>query len=124
MKGVETVSARVIHVDDLPAHPGAVYIGREQSGRRVRPSFRRSSWANPWNWRKLTGGRAEAVELYRRWLAGDPAATSRLPAGRWHKPTAEEIRRELAGKVLACWCSPGEPCHGHILGEIADGGIG
>ena len=34
--------------------------------------------------------------------------------------TREAARRELAGKNLACWCKPGEPCHGDVLLEIAN----
>ncbi len=26
----------------------------------------------------------------------------------------------LKGKDLACWCKPGEPCHGDVLLEIAN----
>lgn len=32
----------------------------------------------------------------------------------------ERIREELAGKNLACWCKPNEPCHGDILLEVAN----
>lgn len=35
-------------------------------------------------------------------------------------PTLEEIRRDLRGKNLACWCKPGEPCHADVLLEIAN----
>ena len=31
---------------------------------------------------------------------------------------AEEIRRELAGHNLACWCPPGSPCHADVLLEL------
>lgn len=30
------------------------------------------------------------------------------------------FRQELRGKNLACWCKPGEPCHGDVLLEIAN----
>ncbi|WP_418952706.1 DUF4326 domain-containing protein [Streptomyces alboviridis] len=38
-------------------------------------------------------------------------------------PAADEIRRELVGKDLACWCAPpeeGEPdwCHAAVLLEF------
>lgn len=36
-------------------------------------------------------------------------------------PSDDEIRRELAGRDLACWCSLDEPCHGEVLLEIANG---
>lgn len=35
-------------------------------------------------------------------------------------PTIEEIRRELVGKNLACWCGLDEPCHADVLLEIAN----
>jgi hypothetical protein len=44
-----------------------------------------------------------------------------LEAGRL-RITAADIRRELAGKNLACWCQLDRPCHGDVLLEIANGG--
>lgn len=37
-------------------------------------------------------------------------------------PSDAEIRAELAGKDLVCWCKPGDPCHASTLLEIANGG--
>jgi hypothetical protein len=111
-----------IHPRDLVAHPDAVYIGREHAGRGRGPSFKRSPWANPWNWRKV--GRARAVELFAAWVAGDANAAAILPPGRWPRPTVESIRQALAGRTLACWCPCGEPCHGRVLAEIACGPAG
>ena len=37
-------------------------------------------------------------------------------------PREKEIRAELAGKDLACWCSMSMPCHRDLLLEIANGG--
>ena len=34
--------------------------------------------------------------------------------------TPTEIRAELRGKNLACWCREGTPCHGNILLEAAN----
>jgi hypothetical protein len=31
-----------------------------------------------------------------------------------------QIREELAGKNLACWCRPDQPCHADVLLEIAN----
>lgn len=50
-----------------------------------------------------------AVKLYVAWL---PLAVHY---------TIEDIRRELAGRDLACWCLPGTPCHGDILLTLAAG---
>lgn len=35
--------------------------------------------------------------------------------------TVEDVRQELRGKNLACWCPPGEPCHADVLLRIANG---
>jgi hypothetical protein len=40
---------------------------------------------------------------------------------RWYGyPSDEEIRRELGGRDLACWCPEGRPCHAEVLLEIAN----
>lgn len=36
--------------------------------------------------------------------------------------TPAEVRRELAGMNLACWCKPGEPCHAEVLLRVANAG--
>lgn len=33
---------------------------------------------------------------------------------------AENVRRELKGKNLACWCKIGTPCHADVLLKIAN----
>ena len=35
-------------------------------------------------------------------------------------PSIGEIRRDLAGKNLACWCKQGTPCHADVLLELAN----
>lgn len=40
----------------------------------------------------------------------------------WTYPSVEEIRAELAGKDLVCWCGPDDPCHANVLLELANGG--
>ena len=35
-------------------------------------------------------------------------------------PSDEEIRAELAGKDLACWCAPGKMCHADVLLRVAN----
>lgn len=35
-------------------------------------------------------------------------------------PSREEIRAELAGKDLACWCALDDPCHADVLLRIAN----
>lgn len=64
----------------------------------------------------------EAVDLYRRWLAADPIVPRSAFNAAEAAPTTEDIRGELAGKDLACWCPLNEPCHADVLLEIANGG--
>lgn len=37
-------------------------------------------------------------------------------------PTQAEIRAELAGHDLACWCPLDQACHADVLLELANGG--
>jgi hypothetical protein len=34
--------------------------------------------------------------------------------------TLADVRRELRGKNLACWCSLSEPCHAEVLLKLAN----
>ena len=108
---------------------GAVYVGRP------------SKWGNPYpvdcvvsarvmgrvrQW--TVESRREAVALFRRWLDRDPfVPTSGFNVHRT-APSLLNVRAELAGKDLVCWCPlvDGEggrvPCHADVLLEIANGG--
>jgi len=61
---------------------------------------------------------AMAVEHYRRWVLGEFKDN---PNVRPCPFTVEDIRRELGGKNLACWCKLGTPCHADVLLEMANG---
>jgi hypothetical protein len=50
-----------------------------------------------------------AVEEYRRWVSAPEQAGF-----------CADVRRELRGKHLACWCKPGLACHADVLLEIAN----
>ena len=82
------------------------------------------------------GRRAAAVKLYEWWLTADYTETvqadgpddKRTPwqrevmtvtAGR-RPPTREEIRRELRGRDLACWCRLDQSCHADVLLKLAN----
>ena len=54
-----------------------------------------------------------AVRCFDAWIGGD---IEEMGA----PPTADEIRRDLQGKNLACWCKPGDPCHANVLLFIAN----
>jgi hypothetical protein len=68
---------------------------------------RGTRWANPHDWRDL--GHAEAVHRYR-----DDLIAGRLPIG------VDEVRRDLAGRDLVCWCGPDQPRHADVLLELAN----
>lgn len=67
--------------------------------------------------------RSEVVELYRLTLT-DPTPGMRMAypsrSGRFLKVTVDDIRAELAGRDLACWCDQWDPCHADVLLEIAN----
>ena len=57
---------------------------------------------------------------FKRWLARD--GTVRSYEGVFGKPpTTREIRKELRGKNLACFCPLDQPCHADVLLKIANG---
>ena len=69
---------------------------------------RPARWSNPWHIGATEDGRVidrpEALKRYRAFIR--------------HKKG--EIRRELRGKNLACWCDLGVDCHADILLKIAN----
>lgn len=80
------------------------------------------------------GRNQAAVQLFRMWLEATPSTLTPadLEARSWFDrevmtlkldrspPTKEEIKAELRGKNLACWCKAGEPCHADVLLELAN----
>ncbi len=64
-------------------------------------------------------GNPYRVGLYRNFTAEDAVSAFRewLPA---HPYFVAMVRRDLAGKNLACWCKPGAPCHADVLLELAN----
>lgn len=78
-----------------PDAPGDVYVGEP------------SKWGNPHRMKPKAAD--EAVRRYREdLLAGQLEVT------------LDDVRRELRGKDLACWCPPEQPCHGDVLLELAN----
>jgi hypothetical protein len=78
-----------------------VYVGRG----RDPVSGDLGRWGNPFSVDRY--GRAGAMRRYFEWLESQP-------------DLVERARRDLAGKVLACWCKP-KQCHGDVLAGIANG---
>jgi hypothetical protein len=94
-----------------------VYIGRG----RFRKTGAMSKYGNPFShlpnslaqFKVLT--RSEAIAKHRAWILGELVIPDFPP------PTKEEIRLDLSGKVLGCWCRPRfDSCHGDVLAEIAN----
>ncbi|MGO2819458.1 MAG: DUF4326 domain-containing protein [Brachybacterium tyrofermentans] len=81
---------------------GAVAVGRG------------TKWGNPW---RVEDGmsRKGAVWRYR------DAVTGPLRPLAPHLPEIEEVRAELAGRDLMCWCPLDQPCHADVLLELANG---
>ena len=73
---------------------------------------RQTKWGNPYRIGRH-GSRDGVLVRYARWL--------REQIDNDHI-TVADIRRELRGKRLACWCTP-KPCHAQILAEVADFGL-
>jgi hypothetical protein len=71
---------------------GAVYIGRP------------SKWGNPFVI-GADGDRDEVIRKFEEAIRAEPKMIA-------------EVRRELRGRDLICWCNP-LPCHGDILLKIA-----
>lgn len=78
--------------------PGAVVVARP------------SKWGNP---HAITSHTPEAhrasVEAYREDLLAGRLAV-----------TVDDVRRELAGRDLCCWCAPELACHADVLLEVAN----
>lgn len=89
---------------DLGVMPEGTYTGTRLTGEPYEYVIRR------------VRDRADAVNLFRAYIA-------------FHDDTwpPEEIRRELGGRDLCCWCplpEPGQPdiCHAAVLLAVAEGG--
>jgi Domain of unknown function (DUF4326) len=66
---------------------------------------RPTKWGNPY---PLELGRPEAVRRYR-----DDLLAGRLAV------TVEDVKRELRGRDLACYCPLDQPCHADVLLAVA-----
>lgn len=66
-------------------------------------------------------GATATMEQHCRGIAAMAAQFDLAEIGEIPKPpTLDEIRRELRGKDLACWCPLDGPCHAEVLLEIAN----
>lgn len=89
---------------------GAVYVGRP------------SRWGNPFSPGQLIAFRNNETGEVRSFLPETVAECVehfRFLA----EAAAQDVRAELAGKDLACWCPlDDQPCHADVLLEVANAG--
>jgi Domain of unknown function (DUF4326) len=82
--------------------PERVQLRRSRGWRKPADTIvvaRPSRWGNPFT---VAEYGPLAVQWFRRFLA--ERRTDRAMAARWPYPSDEQIRAELAGHNLACWC--------------------
>jgi hypothetical protein len=96
---------------------GAVYVGRP------------TKWGNPWRpvevspglWAAESGGQRNGRFPNRR-LALQWCVVGYRTFGPLDDITSEDVRAELAGRDLACWCPLDQPCHADVLLQLANDG--
>jgi hypothetical protein len=82
---------------------------------------RPSKWGNPFS---VALGSARTAEEKRRLRARSVAEFERALLGGGSRALGfdvDDVRRELRGKNLACWCPLDEPCHADVLLKVANG---
>jgi hypothetical protein len=79
---------------------------------------RPSRWGNPFR----IGPEQDRERAVARFRAGIEARAKgrRTPPELRGYPSDEEIRTQLAGRDLACWCPKPGPCHADVLLEVAN----
>lgn len=95
--------------------PNTVYVGRPTRwgnpfivGVAVPYRITRSGALRQTEAKRMIGTAAEAVAFYRAWMLSGQC-----------KGIRRQLHR-LAGRDLACWCKPDEPCHADVLLEMAN----
>jgi hypothetical protein len=97
---------------------------RALNGLAAKLVTRPGRWGNPFSIDDVAAtykldraaAQAKAVAMAGEWLRG--TLDKKLSPG--PAPSREEIRTELKGYNLACWCKPGTPCHADVLIELAN----
>ncbi|WP_237480769.1 DUF4326 domain-containing protein [Lichenibacterium dinghuense] len=94
---------------------GLQALSRATNGLPAIVVARPSRWGNPHRWQSCPADIGPA-----NWARGAAvdAFQEDLRAGRL-RFTCEEVRAELAGHNIACWCPLDGPCHGDVLLDIA-----
>lgn len=122
--------------------PERIQLSRARGWRKPENTVvvaRPSRWGNPFRLGDGVTGengttlyeitdRDDAVRLFANWLTNTIDDAGRYVHGKTTyfgaessaRPSIEQIRAELAGKNLACWCPLGQPCHADVLLRIAN----
>jgi len=80
--------------------PNTIYVGRPPKG------------GNPFRITKESDA-ITTVAAYRSWLLNPKHDVN-------NAPSLDDIKAELRGKNLACWCPLNQLCHADVLLEIAN----
>ena len=128
------------------AEPVRIQLSRRKGWRMPENTVkvdRSTRWGNPW---KIGDNRfdcaandflpcvtsGDTVQAFRQFVDWDPSAPYFLPSGDGGyleisggysdeiHINRRSIRKYLAGKNLACWCKPDDPCHADVLLEISN----
>ena len=107
--------------------PRRIQMTRRRPWRRDHPDAvivaRQSKWGNPFRVGISVGcgvGRDFQVHAVVTPAAAVSFFQAMLEIDRRNYPGMEEIRTELRGRDLACWCPLDRPCHADVLLEIAN----
>jgi hypothetical protein len=104
-------STRVIHIRDRKFTSDEIYIGRPGKGMKEAP------FGNP-----IARGRKcpvcfgihftnpDIVHCYQNWLCDELRKN----------PAYSAMVRNLAGKILVCFCKPQNVCHGDVLAPVSE----
>jgi len=91
--------------------PNTVYVGRP------------TKWGNPYPISRLLS-RDGAIVLFELLFGIEPSEPldnrQKFFRSRGEKYPVADVRRELRGKNLACWCREDQLCHADVLLEIAN----
>lgn len=94
---------------------GAVYVGRPTkwgNPYKVGESYADTIDGEEWYWNEISP--EQALEFFREAIEGAYPSL---------KFSADDIRNELSGKDLVCWCRIDQPCHADILLRLANTGM-
>lgn len=128
----------------LTTQPKRIQLSRRKGWRKPKGAIvvaRPSRWGNPFPVDVEPFTREDAVRMYREVVTTGVATLVTNPGTRWEKrerfigtrakrvrghlrlvspPTLAQIREQLAGHDLACWCPLDQPCHADVLLELAN----